>query len=116
MSAPVNGSIRLRNEKVLFAVGSEIINLVRHATLFHFAVRGLDKTKLVDARERTHRADQTNVRTFRRLDRANPTVMRWMAVAHLNAVTFAAQTSGPERGQTAFMRQLGKRIRLIHEL
>ena len=116
MSPSVNGSIRLRHEKVLFTVGSEIVDLIRHAALFHFAVRRLDKPELIDARERAHRADQSNVRTFRRLDRTNPTVVRRMNVAHLEAGAFAAQTSGPERGQTAFVRQLGKRIGLIHEL
>src|SRR5947207_8618773 len=51
MSSPVYRRIRLCDEKVLFAVAGEIINLIRHATLFHLAIGCLDKTEFIDARE-----------------------------------------------------------------
>src|SRR5437773_3780732 len=116
VSAPVNWSIRLRNEKIFFAITCEIVNLIRHAAVFHFAIWRFDKTEFVDAREGAHRTDQANVWTFRRLDRTNAAVMRWMNVAHLESRTLTAETSRPESRQTAFVRQLRERIRLVHKL
>jgi len=57
MSSPVYRRIRLCDEKVLFAVAGEIINLIRHATLFHLAIGCLDKTEFIDAREGAHRTN-----------------------------------------------------------
>ena len=82
----------------------------------NFAIRRLDETEFIDPSKRAHRADQTDVWTFRRLDRTNPAVMRWVNVAHFEARSIAAQAARPESGQTAFVRQLRQRIRLIHEL
>ncbi len=63
-----------------------------------------------------HRADQTDVRTFRRLDRTNAAVVRRMHVAHFESGAIARQSARPERRQTTLVRQLRQRIRLIHEL
>ena len=63
-----------------------------------------------------HRADETDVRTFRRFDRTNAAVVRRMNVAHFEAGAIAAQTARPEGGETALVRQLGERVGLIHEL
>src|SRR5437016_3954249 len=116
MAASINRRVCLRDQVVLFPISSEIIDLVSHATVMNFAIRRLDETEFVDPRERAHRADQTDVWTFRRLNRTNPSVMRWMNVAHFEACAIAAQAARPESGQTAFVRQLRQRIRLIHEL
>src|SRR5437762_13512574 len=70
MSSTVDRCICLRDKKILFAVAGQIVNLIRHATLFHFTVWRLDKTEFVDARKSAHRTNQTDVRTLRRLDRA----------------------------------------------
>src|SRR5260370_10515638 len=98
MSSTVDRCICLRDKKILFPVASQIVNLIRHATLFHFTVWRLDKTELVDAGKSAHRTNQTDVRTLRRLDRANTTVVRRMNVAHLEPRTFAAKASGSDRG------------------
>src|SRR5713101_3956019 len=116
MSSPVNGSIRLRNEKILFTVAREIVNLIRHAAVFHFAIWRFDKTEFIDARESAHRTDQADVWTFWRLDRTNAAVMRWMNVAHFEPSAFTTKTSRAESRQATFVRQLRERIGLIHEL
>ena len=63
-----------------------------------------------------HRADETDVRTFRRFDRTNAAVVRRMNVAHFESGAIAAQTAWPEGGETTLVRQFGERVRLIHEL
>src|SRR6516165_5586844 len=116
MTAPIDGRIRLRDEEVLLTVSSQILDLIGDAAVRHLAIRCFNKTKLVDARESTHRADQADVWTFRRFDRANATVVRRMNVAHFKAGALTAQTARPESGQTPLVCQLCQRIRLIHKL
>ena len=88
----------------------------RHASVLDLAIRRFDEAEIVDPGKRRHRADQTDVRTFRRLDRANTAVVRRMNVAHFEPGAITAKTAWPERRQTALVGQLGQRIGLIHEL
>src|SRR5205823_5650039 len=94
----------------------QIIDLIDHATLLHLAVRRFDKSEFVDPCEGAHRADETNVRTFRRLDRANPSVVRRMNVADFKARAIARKTARPEGREATLVGQLRERIRLVHEL
>ena len=103
----VDRRVRLRDDEILFAVGGEIIDLLGHAAVFDFAVRRFDEAEIVDARERRQRADQTDVRTFRRFDRANAAVVRRMNVADFEARAIAArdrQARGPTDGACASVR------------
>src|ERR1700736_2656233 len=116
MTAAVNRSVCLRDEKVLFLIAGEILDLIGDATVVNFAIRRFNETELIDPREGRHRADETDVWTFRRFDRTNPAVVRRAHVADFKSRTIPAQSAWPERRQTALVRQLGERIRLIHEL
>ena len=51
-------------------------DLVGDAAFADLAVRRLDEAVLVDAGERRQRRDEADVRTFRRLDRADAAVVR----------------------------------------
>ena len=116
MTLRVHGRVRLRYEKIFFTIASQIIDLIGDATFLHLAVRRFDKSEFVDPRKRAHRADETDVRTFRRFDRTNAAVVRRMHVAHFESRAIAAQSTWPEGRETALVRQLRERIRLIHEL
>src|SRR3954471_12076312 len=116
MSTAINGRVCLRDEIILFFVASQIIDLVRDATIMDFAIRSFDKSEFVDSRESRHRTDETDVRTFRCLDRTNTAVMRRMNVAHFESRAIARETAWSQRRQAALVRQFGERIRLIHEL
>ena len=63
------------------------------------AVRRLDEAVLVDAGERRERRDEADVRTFRRLDRADAAVVRRVNVADLEARALAREAAGPERAE-----------------
>ena len=91
-------------------------DLVGHLAVLHDAIRRLDEAEIVHAREARERRDEADVRTFRRLDRAHAAVLRVVHVAHFEAGALARQTARSERRQTTLVRQLGERVRLIHEL
>src|SRR5437868_10448236 len=116
MTLRVHGRVRLRYEKIFFTIASQIIDLIGDATFLYLAVRRFDKSEFVDPREGAHRADETDVRTFRRFDRANASVVRRMHVAHFEARAIARETAGPKGRQAALVRQLRERVRLVHEL
>ena len=116
MSAAVDRRIRLRNQIIFFFVARQVIDLIRDPAIRDLAVRRFNETKFIDPREGRHRADQTDVRSFRCLDRTNAAVVRWVHVAHFESGAIAAQSTGSERGQAALVRELCQRIRLIHEL
>ena len=83
---------------------------------FDDAVRRFDEAEFVDAGIGGEGVDQTDVRTFRRLDRADAAVVRRMNVADFEAGTFAVETARPEGGEAALVRHLGQRVDLVHEL
>ena len=76
----------------------------------------LHEAVLGDPRVRRQRADEADVRTLGRLDRAHAAVMRLVDVAHLDRCALAGQAAGAERSQAAAMREAGQRVRLVHEL
>ena len=80
------------------------------------AVGRLDEAELVDAGVGGEGVDQTDVRTFGGLDRADAAVVRRMHVADFEARALAVETARPERGQAALVRHFGQRVDLIHEL
>ena len=69
-----------------------------------------------DGRHRGERADQADVRAFRRLDRAHAPVVGRVDVAHLDRRALAGQASGAERRQPAAVGEAVERVRLLHEL
>src|SRR5580765_654456 len=101
---------------VLAAGGVGDDDVVGDAPVLHLAVRRLDEAELVDARVARQRRDEADVRTFRRLDRADASVVRRVHVAHLESGTFTRQTARSERRETPLVRDLGERIGLVHEL
>ncbi len=86
------------------------------ATVVDPAIRRLDEPEFIDPRVARQRRDEPDVRAFRRLDRADPSVVRRVDVAHLKARALPRQPAGPERRQSPLVRDLGQGVRLIHEL
>ena len=100
--------------RVATGVGDD--HVVDDAAVLHLAVGRLDEAELVDPRVAGERRDQADVRTFRRLNRADASVVRRMDVAHFEPGALARQAAGPERRETPLVRDLGERIGLVHEL
>ena len=61
-----------------------------------FAYGASKKSEIVHARETRQIVDETDVRAFRALDRTDPSVVRTVHVAHLEARPFARETAGTQ--------------------
>src|SRR4029077_10628192 len=58
---------------------------VDYAAALHAPVGRLDETEFVDPRIGRKRADETDVRTLRRFNRADAAIVRWVHVAHFES-------------------------------
>ena len=92
------------------------LDKVQQLAIAHAAIRRFNKAVFVNARKARKRRDQSNVRTFRRFNRADAAVVRRVNVTDFKASTLAAQTTRPKGGETPLVRDFGERVRLIHEL
>src|SRR5690606_22067141 len=91
-------------------------DLVGDFAFLDHAVRALEEAVLVGARVGGQRVDQTDVRTFRRFDRAHATIMSRVYVTDFEAGTLTGQTARAECGNAALVGDLGERVVLVHEL
>ena len=80
------------------------------------AVRRLEEAVVVGARVDRQRVDEADVRAFRRLDRADATVVGRVHVADFEAGALARQAARAECGDAALVGDLGERVVLVHEL
>ena len=94
----------------------QIDHFVGELAVHDLAVRALDETVLVDAGKRGQRVDQTDIRAFRRLDRADAAVMRRVHVAYFEAGALAGKSARSKCRKTALVGDLRQRICLVHEL
>src|SRR3972149_6166949 len=94
----VHRRVGLRDDVPLLLHRGEEDDLHRHGRTDHDPVRRLDEPELVDPREGGQRGDQPDVRSFRRLDRADAPVVRRVDVAHLEPRALPGQPAGPEGG------------------
>ena len=108
--------VRLGDDVVLLLVGREVVHVVRDLAVHDTAVRRLDEAVGVDAGVGGQRADQADVRAFRRLDGAHAAVVGRVHVAHLEAGALAGQAAGAQGRQAALVRDAGGGVRLVHEL
>ena len=108
--------IRLRDHELTFLDRREEIDLVGDLAVVHAPVGRFEKAVFVRARIERERIDEPDVRTFRRLDRTHAAVMGRMHVAHFKARALAREAARTQRRHAPLVRDLGQRIRLIHEL
>ena len=92
------------------------LDVVDDAAAFDLAVRRLDEAVVVNTREAAQRTDQSDVRTFRRFNRADAAVVCRVHVADFESGTLARETARPKGRETPLVRNLAERVGLIHEL
>ena len=118
----IQGLVCLCHNEVIFLVSGQVHHFIRYPWvrrvrgLIHHAVGSLDKTILVYPRVGCQGVDQTDVRTFRRLDGTHTSVMGVVYIPHLESGTVPGQTARAQGGETALMGQLCQRVILVHEL
>ena len=112
----VDRRVGLRDDVAVLFVGGQVLDLVGDHTVDYLAVRRLDEPERVDPRVHRQRADQTDVRTLRGLDRAHPAVVAEVHVAHLQPGALTGQTARAQRRQATLVGQARQRVVLLHEL
>ena len=110
------GLLQVIADAVIAIAGVHHADEVEHAAILHLAVRRLDEAVVVDPRIAAQRRDQSDVRTFRRLDRADTAIVRRVNVADFESRALTRQTARPKCRQTALVRDLRQRVGLVHEL
>src|SRR5271168_2572953 len=89
---------------------------VNHAPVLHLAIRRFDEAELVDPRVRRKRADQTDVRAFRRFNWTNAAVVRRVHVADFESRAFPRQAAWSQSRKTPLVRDFAQGVGLVHEL
>ena len=114
----VEGLVRLSYNVVILNVGGHVNDLVENlaGSLVNASVGSLDEAVNVDPCESSKVGDQTDVRTFRGLDRAHSSVVGVVYVTNLESGSVSGQTARTKGGQTALVGKLSQRVVLIHEL
>ena len=117
----IQGLVRLCHMVIIFFISCHIDNIlgnpgIHRVRFINLTVGCFHETVFVNSCITCQRVDQTDVGSFRRLDRAHPSVMGVMYVTYLESGTVTAQTAGSQCGQTSLMGQLAQRVVLIHEL
>ena len=117
----VQGLIRLGHMIIIFLVSRHIHNVFRNPGVsrigfVNLTVGRFHETVLINSCIACQGVDQTDIGSFRSLDRAHSSVVGIMYVTYLETCTVTAQTTGSQRGQTSLMGQLAQRVILIHEL
>ena len=82
---------------VVTVAGVYHAEVVENATVLHSSVRRLDKAVVVDPRIAAQRRDQTDVRTFRGLNRADASVVRGVHVADFKSRALTRQAARAKR-------------------
>ena len=114
----VQGLVGLGDDVVFLFVRGHVADLVRDALggLVHAAVGRLDEAVAVDAGVGRQRADQADVRSFRRLDGAQARVVRVVNVAHVHGGAVAVEAARAQGRGAALVGQLRQGVGLVQEL
>ena len=84
--------------------------------VLYAAIRRGDEAEVIDLRIDTERRDQTDVWSFRCLNRTETTVVGIVYVTHLEAGTLTGETARAKGRETTLVGDFGQRVRLVHEL
>jgi len=94
----------------------KILDHLGHFAALHFTVRRLNEPEIVHTRIRSQRNDKADIRTFRGLYGADPSIMGRMHITDSKPARSRVESAGAECRQPALMCDLRQRIGLVHEL
>src|SRR5690606_3148902 len=87
-----------------------------YPSVLYPAIGRFDESEIVNLGMYTKRRNQTDIRTFRRLNRTQPSVMGIVNVTDLTTCTLTGETARPKGRKTPLVRDFSQWIGLIHEL
>ena len=112
-------SITLTNNLSLFILSGQEYNISIihvHLAVVNLTVRSNDKAKVIDLCIHTERRNQTDVWTFRTLNRTKTTIVSIVYVTNLETCTLTRQTTRTEGRKTTLVSYLSQWVGLVHEL
>ena len=112
----VHFSVGLSDRVVALIHCRHVDDFVGCMAIDHPAIRAFNEAVLVDAGKSSQRVDQTNIRAFRRFNRADTTVMGRMHVTDFKAGPLTCQTTRAKRRKATLVGNFRQRVGLIHEL
>ena len=112
----VHLGVGLSDDVAAFLNGGQVGDFLRRDAVDHLAVRRFKEAVFVEAGAKGERVDKTDVRTFRRFNWADATVVGRMHVSDFEAGAFASQTTRAKGRNTALVSDFRQRVRLVHEL
>ena len=112
----VHDRVGRRQVGLALLVGPHPDDFLALLAVVDLAVRRDEESVLIDSAVNAQRADQADVGAFRRLDRADPSVVRDVDVADLEAGSLAVQAARPQGRESPLVRELGQGIGLVHDL
>ena len=115
----IKGCVALGNHFSLFDFGCQVYYLVVVEVdlgILHLTVRRLDKAQVVDLGINAERRYKTDIRAFRRLNRAQTAIVGIVHVAHLETGSLTRKSARTQGRHTALVGHLGQRVGLVHEL
>ncbi len=101
---------------IILFICRHVLDLIRDLAIDHTAVRSLDEAVFIDSCIRSQIGNQTNVRAFRSLDRADSSIVAVMNITDLEACPLTRQSARTKCRNTALVGQLRQRVLSIHEL
>jgi hypothetical protein len=108
--------IRWSDVSISLLVCTQPLNFLGQLTTAHNSIWRNQKAILIDSGINCQRADQTDVRTFRRFNRADTTIVRNVNVANFEARAFTVQTTRSQCGQSSLVSQLRQWVCLVNHL
>ena len=88
--------VGLRDDGLVFLFSGKVFHVVGHMSTFYLAVWGFDKAEIVDLGMHAEGGNQTDVRSFRRLNRAEATIVGIVNVTYFEAGALTGKTTRSE--------------------
>ena len=115
----IQRSISLCNNLFFLFFSSQINQTVIrkiHFSVFHLTVRSFDESQIINLSKYTQWRNQTDVRTFRSLNRTKTTIVCVVNVTNLKSGTFTGKTTRTKGRHTTLVRDFSQGVCLVHEL
>ena len=97
-------------------IGTQIIDFVRQLAFDDLSIRRDQKPVVIDLSKNSETGNQSDIRTFRRLNRTDSAIVRNMYVANFETSSLSIQSARPQSRESPFMREHRQRIRLVDHL
>ena len=112
-------SITLTDDLSLLILSCQVNNIIIvhiNLAIVHLTVRSYDKAEVIDLCIHTEWRNQTDVWTFRTLNRTKTTIVSIVYVSNLETSTLTRQTTRTKGRKTTLVGYLSQWVSLVHEL